>query len=278
MLGFFFINIYTNSELNIGITAHGLSKAIGEYLQSERAVDVLGNLLQGNSETVGEDESVQPARSLAIRSRTARRWLHRLGFQWKSARKGVFVDGHERADVVSYRQNWFIPEFEKLRPLLVWWDNDGNIQIPIVPEGERPHVLIMHDESTFNANDGKRFLWVEDNKQPLRPKGRGKGIMVSDFLTAGGQLQVPPTISDELLESEGLPRRFASEYLEYSKDNYWTGEKMVIHTIKVALPIFRAAFPDFVGVWAFDNASNHCVFHENALRVDRLNKAPGNNQ
>ena len=152
------------------------------------------------------------------------------------------------------------------------------MQVPDIPEGERPHVLITHDESTFNANDGKRFLWVEENKQPLRPKGRGKGIMVSDFLTAGGRLQVPMTIPDEHFEQEQIPQRFASEYLEYGKDNYWTGEKMVSQTIKVALPIFRAAFPGFIGVWAFDNASNHCVFHENALRVDRLNKGPGGKQ
>ena len=32
-------------------------------------------------------------------------------------------------------------------------------------------------------------------------------------------------------------------YLEYGMDNYWTGEKMVDHSITVALPIFRLAFP-----------------------------------
>jgi len=173
----------------------------------------------------------------------------------------------------------YLPNIERVRPLLVWWDDNGPMHIPEVPLGERPHVLITHDESTFNANDGKRYMWMENGKQPLRPKGRGKGIMVSDFLTAGGRLHVPFTISDlELQNDHDLPHRYATEYLEYGKDNYWTAEKMVNHAIQVALPNFRAAFPRFIGVWAFDNASNHCCFHEQPLRVEKLNKGPRGKQ
>ena len=35
-------------------------------------------------------------------------------------------------------------------------------------------------------------------------------------------------------------------YLEYSKDNDWTGQEMVDHAIAVALPIFRLAFPGMI--------------------------------
>ena len=52
--------------------------------------------------------------------------------------------------------------------------------------GEVPLVFITHDESTFNANDGKRKIWKEEGKNPLRSKARRKGIMVSGFLTPGG--------------------------------------------------------------------------------------------
>ena len=34
-----------------------------------------------------------------IQSRTARKWLHELGFRPHSHKKGVFIDGHERDDV-----------------------------------------------------------------------------------------------------------------------------------------------------------------------------------
>jgi hypothetical protein len=50
-------------------------------------------------------------------------------------------------------------------------------------EGEEPLVFITHDESTFNANDGKRKIWGVEGTNPLRPKGKGKGIMISGFLT-----------------------------------------------------------------------------------------------
>ena len=32
---------------------------------------------------------------------TACRWLHKLGFKPSSSRKGVYIDGHERDDVVE---------------------------------------------------------------------------------------------------------------------------------------------------------------------------------
>jgi hypothetical protein len=34
---------------------------------------------------------------------TARRWLLKLGWQWTRLKKGVYMDGHERDDVKSYR-------------------------------------------------------------------------------------------------------------------------------------------------------------------------------
>jgi hypothetical protein len=32
------------------------------------------------------------------------KWLNRLGFYATEEKKGVYVDGHERADVIEYRQ------------------------------------------------------------------------------------------------------------------------------------------------------------------------------
>jgi len=38
---------------------------------------------------------------------TTRHWLHVLGFEMLTAKKGCFVDGHEHADGVEYRQKFF---------------------------------------------------------------------------------------------------------------------------------------------------------------------------
>jgi len=40
-----------------------------------------------------------------IHENTARKWLHRLGFHREEYKKGVFVDGHDRADVVNYSKS-----------------------------------------------------------------------------------------------------------------------------------------------------------------------------
>jgi hypothetical protein len=196
-----------------------------------------------------------------IRARTARRWLANLGFDWKKFTKGLYIDGHERADVVTYRENEFLPKFESIRHLLVTFDDHGNMILPQnLAAREKPHLLIAHDESIFRSNDGKRQMWMENGKQLLRPKGQGKGIMVSDFIHPGGRLRVPDQFCNADLEALGPPNRFATEYLEYGKENYWTSEKMVQQVLDVALPVFHIAFPDFVGVWIFDNSSNHGYF------------------
>ena len=258
----------------IDITAYSLAKAVGEYLQSTRASETVAQLIASAMDTEAIKE-----RSTRIRARTARRWLHRLGLEYKTVAKGVFIDGHEREDVVRYRQEEFIPAIDRLRDYFVTWNLDGEMVLPPnLPPGEKPHILVTHDESTFNANDGKRKLWMEKGKQPIRPKGKGKGIMVSDFITAGGRLMVPWTISDEQLHELGLPHRYATVYLEYSKDNYWTSDSMIDHAIQIALAIFQTAFPGCIAVFAFDNASNHACFASDALRAEKLNKGPGGAQ
>jgi hypothetical protein len=37
-------------------------------------------------------------------SSTARRYLKKEGFRWKDLTKGLYKDGHEREDVVDYRE------------------------------------------------------------------------------------------------------------------------------------------------------------------------------
>ena len=43
--------------------------------------------------------------SLAI----ACHWLEKMGYCWKRDHRGLYVDGHEHANVVSYCQNVFLP-------------------------------------------------------------------------------------------------------------------------------------------------------------------------
>ena len=39
----------------------------------------------------------------SIKERTAVKWLHELAFRSQKHKKGIYIDGHERQDVVEYR-------------------------------------------------------------------------------------------------------------------------------------------------------------------------------
>ena len=43
-------------------------------------------------------------------------------------------------------------------------------------------IVIFHDENTFQANDDQLKFWGTKEMTLLRPKSKGAGIMVSDFI------------------------------------------------------------------------------------------------
>src|SRR5581483_3137510 len=49
----------------------------------------------------------------SINLRTAKRWLNILGCQFEEYRKGMYFDGHEREDVITYRRK-FLKEMKDL--------------------------------------------------------------------------------------------------------------------------------------------------------------------
>ncbi|KAH9910170.1 uncharacterized protein B0H18DRAFT_832688, partial [Fomitopsis serialis] len=116
---------------------------------------------------------------------TAKRWLHSLGYRWGRGPKRQYVDGHEREDVVEYRNNIFIPAIIDMEGRLRRWTEDGVGEVIDRPFSGRHIVIWYHDESTFYANDRRRMYWYqEDDEVNTPPKGEGPSIMVSDFISA----------------------------------------------------------------------------------------------
>ena len=219
------------------LTSALLARAVSEYVGSAS----VQAQVEGYLESAGEGSLPMSGRP-GIKTETARRWLKSLGYSWRTPRKNVYSDGHEREDVVQSRKE-FLEKFKELEPRLAKWDENGELiggQTP--PGGGRWLVIVTHDESTFQVNDGRRQIWLQKDKDPLRPKGVGKGIMVSEFLTPLGRLSAPNNATDEELQSMALPR-MATVTLEYGQDNYWNGEKMADQTLKAAVPLFEMAFP-----------------------------------
>ena len=122
-------------------------------------------------------------RSVSVR--TATRWLHKLGFSPMSHKKGAYVDGHEREDVVLYRRE-YLKKLDQLRQ-----DHlppppccDERAVTPTVDtKGKKNLVMIFHDESIFSANEGQSWIWGTGDHPYIQPKTKGAGIMVSDFIT-----------------------------------------------------------------------------------------------
>ena len=126
---------------------------------------------------------------LTISLRTAERWLNALNWRYGKKKRGMYIDGHEREDVVEYRRGFIKRWREEYEPRMVFYDDAGNIvKTPkgfTVPQGIRFRlILITHDESTFYENDRRKTLW-QHTTHALTPerKGEGESLMISDFLT-----------------------------------------------------------------------------------------------
>ena len=124
-----------------------------------------------------------------ISERTAHRWLGSLGWRYGRQKNGMYIDGHEREDVVQYRTA-FVQRFKQCERRFHLWDDNGEELPPPrgyhVPEaaGRFRLVLVTHDESTFFQNDQRKVSWDrEGSSKAPKPKGDGQSIMVSDFLT-----------------------------------------------------------------------------------------------
>jgi hypothetical protein len=117
-----------------------------------------------------------------ISKTTAQRWLAKLKWRYSKKKNGMYIDGHERDNVVAYRQA-FVYQWAEYESRFQIWDDDGN-PIPRLPDS-RPLILITHDESVFFQNDERTTCWSHQDSRPApKPKGEGQSLMVSDFLTS----------------------------------------------------------------------------------------------
>ena len=146
---------------------------------------------------------------------TAWCWLHCKGFRFTEHQKALYFDGHKWPDVVDYRQKVFVPLMKHHRRQIVEYvvgDVGKEKQKPVENYVKRRLVLVSHDESTTQANDGKKKSWVHENEHTLKKKGAGRGIHQSDVIcSTTGWLKA------------------ASQSLKYEKnyEKYWNGELFV---------------------------------------------------
>ena len=215
----------------------------------------------------------------SITVRTATRWLHLLGFRPTSHKKGAYVDGHERDDVVAYRKK-FLDDMKSLReshlpPPPV--SDERAVTPPPNAESLKRLVLIYHDESIFNTNEGQKWAWATGEEPIIQPKTKGAGIMISDFIEShDGFLRLP----DVTAAPDGVPKT-ARVLLEYGaeKEGYWNSERFM-ENLKDAVKIAEYKYPPHKNtlVFIFDQCSCHKAYAEDALNTNRMNVRPGGKQ
>jgi hypothetical protein len=188
---------------------------------------------------------------------TAERWMGSCGFRWTVARGGQCVDGHEREDIVNYRQNIFLPAWYALDSKLRRWKLvDGKLVEEDENNSERCTVIWFHDESTFYAHDRRKKRWVHSNEKATpQPKGEGISLMVADFVSADyGWLRSP-----DGKESARVLFRAGK-----SRDGYFANNEILQH-IKTAKVILQKHYPNEDHVFVFDNATTHLKRADDAL-------------
>ena len=98
---------------------------------------------------------------------------------------------------------------------------------PELSEFEHLHIIVTHDESTFDSNDGRREGWHPRNEQPLKKKSHGRSIHVSEFLTETiGRLK----LSNEQIEAFGNSIPHEACVIMYpgkNQDGWWNLQQLI---------------------------------------------------
>ncbi|KAF8589590.1 hypothetical protein K439DRAFT_1332372 [Ramaria rubella] len=221
-----------------------------------------------------------------IAHQTAWIWLKKLGYTKHWHRKGIYVDGHERKDVVRY-QGIFLEELAKLEQFIIQYNDVHMDPLPLqLPPGQRQHHFIFQDELTFHANDLEDSVYLAPGEQELQKKGRGRLVHVSDFvIESTGRLVLPPDTIRDLKQSGRWMNRLnacggdACKII-YPGKNYdaWWDMKQLLQQVNVAIEIFQILHPRDVAVFFFDCSSAHEAFAPDALCAQKMNVKPGRNQ
>ena len=215
------------------------------------------------------------AESVNISSRTGQRWLNILGLRFGKFMKGLYNDGHERDDVVRYR-NAFLERMAVYEKRMVQYVGEF-METKISPEledGTRPLVLVTHDESCFGSNDGRSYCWLDENNREIRPKGNGRSIMVSAFLCeCHGILR----LDDELTTLHPEVPADSTVFLKpgANSEGYWKNSDLIAQVKDKAIPIFKLLHQDCDALFMFDNSQNHHASPPDALNANKMNLSNG---
>jgi hypothetical protein len=158
------------NEINIYL------QSIGPEISGQKLMDFINNNTALRSRHEIEKK---------IGIKTAQRYLNALGYRYRTPLKGQYADGHEREDVVYYRDQIFLPKWRGISERMFnWAEGDLPEFGPLVGRGRRV-ITWFHDESVFYAHDRRKKSWYhKDAAAKPYAKGDGHSLMVADYVSA----------------------------------------------------------------------------------------------
>jgi hypothetical protein len=140
-------------------------------------------------------------------------------------------------------------------------------------EGDDMNIEMAHEESCFSPHDGKATIWMDANDRPLRPKGQGRSIMVSEFIC---ECHGPMKLNEaQRAEHPDVAFETCTIIQPGKHEGYWITANLIEKVKAKAMPIFKILHPETDAVCLFDNSQNHSVLPPDALRVSVLNLSDG---
>ncbi|EDR02992.1 uncharacterized protein LACBIDRAFT_307799 [Laccaria bicolor S238N-H82] len=172
--------------------------------------------------------------------RTACCWLVKLGWHHTRIKKGVYMDGHKWADIVSYRQNIFLPKMAKFESRMAKYEHIGNdlqrISLSLQP-GEKEIIPEFHDESSFHAVEHTASILLQST-EIIAKKDRGHLIHVSEYIEAeNGCLVMNGPNGEVLKEAHQII------YPGSNGDPWWESKQLIDQVKNKAIPVFKEVHP-----------------------------------
>jgi hypothetical protein len=235
-----------------------------------------------------------------ISERTSINWLKKLGYLCKDVQKGMYIDGHERPDVIEAHEKFLrkMEHYERCNSFIVsmysclfihcsfmsTYDDKTLMRIPpYLGLGEKEHVLVTQDECIFHVNESRRQAWLLEHEQPIKKKGNGRAIHVSDFIceTTGFLALSEAHIEEQMkLPPESRLCSFSAQHIIYPGKNHdaWWDLKQLIENVSDAIDIFEYTNAGMVAIFIFDCSSSHEGLAPDALNINNMNLNPGGKQ
>lgn len=177
-------------EIALSIQLQLVGKSKEKYIKALDVVEIVaGEEIQSKLVAAGKTK-------LTVSERTAHEWLKQFKWRYSRRKNGMYIDGHEKEEVVEYRKQFVQQWMHLYTPRMTTWEKKVNQDgtetlaakppkggVPVPPGWPFRLILVTHDESTYYCNDSVRMLWQHADNHVPQPKGDGSSIMVLDFLT-----------------------------------------------------------------------------------------------